>query len=118
MVDDAVEAAARERIVIGVRHIRLQLAAKHLPGRVRSIRVAPVAEAASVGRVVLDILRHRADRRTSVGVALAGHEEDFSGRERVIWLQGAADDAVSFLVCVALNRETFVLVREERFAVN
>ena len=118
VIDDGIEATERRRLVIGISHVGAHFAAKLLPALVRTIRVAPVAEAASVGRVVLDILRHRADRRTSVGVALAGHEEDFSGRERVIGLQGAADDAVSFLVCVALNRETFVLVREERFAVN
>lgn len=119
MIDDGVESASGCRVVVGVGHVWSELSAEHLPGFFRAVRVAPVAELASVIiGIVLNILWHRTDCGASVGITLPAHQEDFARRKGVAGLQRAADNAVTLLELVACNDQPFVFVREERLAGN
>ena len=119
MIYNGVESTTRRRIIVCIRHVGRHLPAEHLPGLFRTVGITPIAEAASAFvHIVANVLWHRAGGRTTVGIALATHQEDLAGSKGITGLQAAADKAVTLRILVSQNNKPFVFVREERLALN
>ena len=98
VIDNAVKATTGSRIVVCIRHIGRKFAPKHIPSYLSSICITPITELAStVIGVILNVLRHRSYRRTTICIALSCHEEDLASRESIIRLQSSTDYTMSLL---------------------